>query len=407
MIAGIVLGPSLFGLMHGGDWLHTLFPADSMIFLSIPCQFGVILFMFLVGLEMEPEHIRDQGRLVMVTGTVGILAPFACGAGLAWTLAADARLAQLVVGIPDCLTLMLFMGVAMSITAFPVLARFLTERRLHRSRLGQMAISCAAVDDVAGWCILAFVVAVAKARDGTGGGVDAGEAMHAAAFKHAASTVALTVLYVAVMILVAKRLLLIFERQYERNGRLTIVSKVMILVLMMASSLLTEHIGIHAIFGAFMLGVVMPKQKRFAAELLIMFKKATVLFLLPLFFAYTGLRTELNFPGGAMAWALCGIIILVAIAGKLGGVTLAARGFGLGWIPSLKLGTLMNTRGLMELIVLNIGLDLGVLPKPLFAMMVLMALMTTFMTTPLLQLMGKGEGMLEAGAGLTDEADQK
>jgi len=403
MIAGLVLGPSVFGLMHGGAWLHTLFPPSSMIYLNIPCQFGVILFMFLVGLEMDPGHIRGQGRLVMATGTVGILVPFACGAGLGWVLATNTTLAGLVGGVPDRLTLMLFMGVAMSITAFPVLARILTERNLHRTRLGQMAISCSAVDDVTGWCILAFVVAVAKARDGAGAGVGDPTA-RSAAFQQAAWTVGLTAAYALVMVLVAKRLLAQFERQYERNGQFSIGSKVLILILIMASSLVTERIGIHAIFGAFLLGVIMPKQKAFVAELSVLFKEATVLFLLPLFFAYTGLRTELNLLGGGAAWALCGVIVLVAIGGKLGGVTTAARAFGLGWTPSLKLGTLMNTRGLMELIVLNIGLDLGVLPKPLFAMMVLMALVTTFMTTPLLQLMGKGDGMLEAGAVISEEA---
>jgi len=348
--------------------------------LDVLSQLGVMLFMFLVGLELNPRLLRGQGKAALVTGTVGIIIPFISGAalglGLIWTQEA-------VTGhVASPLVLCMFMGAAMSITAFPVLARILTERNLHKTKSGTLALTCAAMDDVMGWCILAFVLAVAQLK---GFGKEASN--HHAALRQALVTVGLSLAYVLVMIFVVRRLLRRLQALFDSRGYLSQSVLAIIFLLLIASAEATDTIGIHQIFGAFMFGAVMPKDGQFIKHLGDKVEDFTVLFLLPLFFAYTGLRTELGLLGSAKLWLLCGGIISVAVAGKFGGVTLAARFYGMNWRRSALLGVLMNTRGLMELIILNIGLSFGVLSKPLFAMMVVMALTTTFMTTPLMRLL--------------------
>jgi Kef-type K+ transport system membrane component KefB len=380
MIAGIMLGPSLLGLIHHGAWMNALFPPALMGNLDVLSQLGVMLFMFLVGLELDPKLLRGQGKAALVTGTVGIIIPFISGAalglGLIWTQEA-------VTGhVASPLVLCMFMGAAMSITAFPVLARILTERNLHKTKSGTLALTCAAMDDVMGWCILAFVLAVAQLK---GFGKEAGN--HHAAIRQALVTVGLSLAYVLVMIFVVRKLLRRLQALFESRGYLSQTVLAIIFLLLIASAEATDTIGIHQIFGAFMFGAVMPKDGQFIKHLGDKVEDFTVLFLLPLFFAYTGLRTELGLLGSAKLWLLCGVIIATAVAGKFGGVTLAARFYGMNWRRSALLGVLMNTRGLMELIILNIGLSFGVLSKPLFAMMVVMALTTTFMTTPLMRLL--------------------
>jgi Kef-type K+ transport system membrane component KefB len=360
--AGIVLGPSLFG------WLcpnaaQALFPADSMAALQLVSQLGLILFMFLIGLELDPNLLRGHGRTSFVISHTSIIVPFALGSLLAfylypkWSSQNVSRTA-----------FVLLLGVAMSITAFPVLARILSERRLLRTRVGAVTIACAAIDDATAWCILAFVVAAARS---TG-------------FRAATITTLLAFAYVLLMFYVARPLL---RRVAVRVGsRATLSQNVIALVLvcLFLSSWCTELIGIHALFGAFLFGAVLPKEGGLAHMLAKKLDDLVLVLLLPLFFAFSGVRTQLALLGGEGALGVCLLIILVACVGKFGGSTLAARFTGMSWRESGALGVLMNTRGLMELIVLNIGLDLGVISPTVFAMMVVMALVTTFMTQPIL-----------------------
>jgi Kef-type K+ transport system membrane component KefB len=264
----------------------------------------------------------------------------------------------------------LFMGAAMSITAFPVLARILTERNLLRSRMGTLSIACAAVDDVTGWCILAYIVVFIRATHGS---------------RPIWFTVGGAVVYVLVMLFVVKRLLRWFEQSFRKTGRLTDNALAFMMLLMLASALATESLGIHLLFGAFLMGAIMPKGPDFIDYVLQKFESATVVVLLPLFFAFSGLRTSIGVVKGHGMWVYAVIVIVAAICGKLGGSTIAARLAHMPWRDSVSLGILMNTRGLMELVILNIGLDIGVLTPAVFSIMVIMALITTFMTTPLLE----------------------
>lgn len=364
MLAGILLGPSLLGatLPVVKDFL---FPAGSLGSLQLLAQVGVILFMFCVGIELDLAAMRKRAQAAVAVSHVSIVAPFVLGCAVA--LAVYTSLAPQGVAFAP---FALFMGIAMSITAFPVLARILKERGLSQTPLGNIAIACAAVDDVTAWCILALVVAIGKAN-GFGG---------------AALTIALAVAFSLVMLLLVRpRLEALSQRVADdepARGRLVVVA----LVFAFLSALCTETIGIHALFGAFLAGALVPSESPLAKLLRERIETFAGAFLLPLFFAFTGLRTQIGMLDSAWDWLVCGGIVLVAIAGKFGGSLLAARFAGLGWRDAASLGALMNTRGLMELIVLNIGYDMGILSPRLFAMMVIMALVTTMMTGPLLSL---------------------
>lgn len=363
VVAGILLGPSLLGLV-APDVKAALFPAASLGILGMLSQVGLILFMFLVGLEMDLGLLRGRGRASVLISHTSIVVPFALGTLLALYIYPTLMPAGVAFS-----SFTLFMGAAMSITAFPVLARILTERRLLRTKVGAVTITCAAVDDVTAWCILAFVVSIVRAT----------------ALTEAVVTTVLAVGYTLGMLLVVRPFL---ARVAARNtGREGLTQNVVAVtfVLLFLSAWATELIGIHALFGAFLMGAIIPREGGFARILAEKLEDIVVVVLLPTFFALSGLRTQIGLLDTPEAWLQCALIILVACLGKFGGSYVAARWTGLGWRESAALGILMNTRGLMELIVLNIGLELGVISPTLFTMMVLMALVTTFMTTPILQ----------------------
>ena len=370
ILAGILLGPSLLGRFAPAV-SHYLLPATVAPFLNVISQVGIILFMFLVGLELDPGLMRQRGQATVAISHASITAPFLMGSLLALLLYPILSSSE----VPFT-NFALFLGVSMSVTAFPVMARILTDRRIHKTRMGTVALTCAAVDDITAWCLLAFVVSIARAQSGS-----------------AMKTVILAATYLVIMFLVARPAMVALSRIYGNRGGLTQGLMAVIFVTLLLSSATTELIGIHAIFGAFALGAVIPHDSQMASELTDRLEDLVVVLLLPAFFAFTGLRTQIGLLSGLQNWMLCGLIILVASAGKFGGSVLAARITGLGWREGSALGVLMNTRGLMELIVLNIGLELRVISPTLFAMLVIMALVTTFATTPILQLITRRQPM--------------
>jgi K+:H+ antiporter len=367
MVAGILLGPSLLG-MFAPSLESFLFPQDSMGALRMFSQVGVILFMFLVGTELDVARVREKVHTAVLVSHASIVLPFFLGTALSWWLYTSLAPAGI-----SFLAFALFMGIAMSITAFPVLARIIQERGLTGTYLGSLAIACAAVDDATAWCFLAFVIAIVRAS-GIAGSV---------------FTITLTLLFVLIMLFLIRpwlSRLLSAERKDARLGKNILTG---LLIFALASALFTELIGIHALFGAFLAGVAIPSLRNLQSFLKERLETLTSTFLLPLFFAFSGLRTRLDLLSDWQSWLIAAGIIVVAIAGKLGGSSLAARWTGMTWRDSLSLGVLMNARGLIELIVLNIGYDMGILSHKVFSMMVLMALVTTFITGPLLSLTQK------------------
>ena len=365
MFAGILLGPSVLGWMAPQVSAY-LFPPSSLGFLNALSQVGVVIFMFLVGLGIDPKKLKHQSHAAVLVSHVSITAPFVLASLLALYL--YPRLSDNSVSFTN---FALFMGAAMSVTAFPVLARILTERDMMRSSLGNIAIACAAVDDVTGWCILAYIVVLIRSA-------------------HQATSIWVTlagiVLFAAVMIYGVRFLLRGLERTFHKYGEISENRMAFLLLLALASALCTERLGIHLLFGSFLMGAIMPKEPKFVRYVLDRFETITITLLLPLFFAFTGLRTNIGLLSGPSMWFYCALIILVATGGKLGGSTIAGWLSGMPLREAAGLGTLMNTRGLMELVILNIGLDIKVISPALFSMMVLMALFTTFMTTPVLEL---------------------
>src|SRR3954453_15758820 len=365
MIAGIMLGPSLLGKFAPGFAAYIL-PQSIAPLLNVISQFGVILYMFLVGLDLDVTALRDRARSTITISHASIVVPFLLGASLSLLL--YPYLSNSGVSFT---AFSLFLGVSMSVTAFPVLARILTDRGIHKTKMGVLTLACAAIDDVTAWCLLAFVVSVTA---------------HAG---NATRTLLMALVYIGVMLFLLRPLVIRVTRWMDSKGRMTQGILATVLLGILLSSLATESIGIHSIFGAFVLGTVIPNGSKLARELSAKLEDFVIVFLLPAFFAFTGLRTQIGLVSGTRDWIFCVLIILVASAGKFGGSALAARWNGLSWRESAALGILMNTRGLMELIVLNIGLELGVISPTLFAMLVLMALVTTFATTPILQLIAR------------------
>lgn len=361
VVAGIVLGPSLLGHFWP-EAMGTLFPQASLGGLALLAQMGLVFFMFLVGLEFDPKLLQGRGGHSLAISQASIAVPFAFGFALASPL--HATLAPAGVAF---LPFALFLGAAMSITAFPVLARILAERGVLKTRIGAISLSCAALADVSAWCILAFVVSLARAEGVMSGVV----------------TTMLAAVFTAVVWFGARPLL---RRLGPRGGQAIAPETVAItFFLVLVAAFTTELIGIHALFGAFLLGAVMPRGSGLTEAITHKVEDFVLIVLLPLFFAYNGLRTDIDSLATAQDWIVCATIIAVACVGKFGGSMLAARIVGLSWRESSAIGVLMNTRGLMELIVLNVGLDLGILSPRLFTMMVIMALVTTWITSPLLE----------------------
>jgi len=369
VLAGIALGPSLFGPL--GYETSPLLPKEVAPHLSMIAQLGVILYMFLVGLEFNPGRLKTQVYAAVAISHASIIVPFLLGVALAWPLAE--KLAP--ENVPF-LSFALFMGVAMAITAFPVLARILTDRGIAGTDLGILSLSCAAVDDATAWCLLAFVSGVVKSQ--TSGAV---------------YVVILSLIYIAVMLFAVRPVAARFIGR-AADDRFSATTVALVFAALLLSAWTTEVIGIHAVFGAFLLGVIIPHDSQIARSLKGGLEQVVTVLLLPAFFAYTGMRTRIGLVSGWDQWLICGLIIFVASIGKFGGTLAAARLTGLDWKTSSSLGILMNTRGLMELIVLNIGLDLGVISPTLFAMMVLMALATTLATTPLLTLLERRSALM-------------
>ncbi len=362
MTAGILLGPSLLGWIAPSA-SASLFAADSLAPLYSLSQIGLILFMFLVGTELDTGELRRRGPAAVLVSSAGITFPFLLGAALAVIL--EMHLSH--EGVP-LLHFALFVGTAMSVTAFPVLARILAESSLLGTRVGTLAIACAAVDDVAAWSLLAGVVLLVRSPQ------DA---------RSLPMTLGGSAAFVLFMLFVARPLLARLRWVDVDRGGLRHDRLATLLLTAFASAWVTETIGLHSVFGAFLMGCVLPRDPRLARALKERLEGAVAL-LLPLFFAQTGLRTGVRLLDGVSLWLLCLLILLVAVAGKFGGATLVAHLTGLPWREAAALGVLMNTRGLMELVILNVGLDVGVITPVLFSMMVIMALVTTFMTTPIL-----------------------
>ena len=360
VVAGIALGPSLLGAVSPDAYAFLLPPAVAPS-LGLLSQLGVALYMFLIGVELDTDVLRGQLRATVTIAQSSIVVPFLLGASLAVVVAADLAPAHV-----PFMHFVLFMGVAMAITAFPVLARILADTGLTRTDLGRLALTCAAVGDVTAWCLLAFIVGVVQSRQGS-----------------ALLPSVMTVGYIALMFVVVRPRVVRWCRWFEER---TIDRDViaMVIVAALVSALITEWIGIHAIFGVFLMGAVIPHDSRLARALEDRIENLVTILLLPAFFAFAGMRTEIGLISSWTGWLTCAAIIVLATIGKFGGTLVAARLAGHEWRTATSLGVLMNTRGLMELIVLNVGLDLGVISPTLFTMLVLMAIVTTMMTTPLL-----------------------
>jgi Kef-type K+ transport system membrane component KefB len=362
IVAGIVLGPSVLGYLFP-QISSFVFPEESFDNIRILSQFGLILFMFTIGMDLDLSVVRKRFQDTILISHASTIVPFFFGMLVAYFIYDKYAYAE-----TPFLSFALFIGIALSITAFPVLARIIQERGMTKTHLGTISLASAANGDITAWCLLAAVVAYAQA--GT---------MNSAAFN-----VLFSLVYVAVMLFVLRPLLRIIGDLYHNKEVVDKSLVAFMFFILLASSYVTEILGLHALFGAFVAGIIMPENLKFRRIMNEKVEDISLALFLPLFFVYTGLRTEISLISGEDMWLLCGIFILVAVAGKFGGTLVAARISGESWKNSLYMGALMNTRGLMELVVLSIGLEMRILPPAVFVMLVLMTLVTTFMTTPLI-----------------------
>jgi Kef-type K+ transport system membrane component KefB/nucleotide-binding universal stress UspA family protein len=363
IMAGIMLGPSFFGKIFPITQAR-LFPPSTAPILEVLAQIGLIFFMFLIGLELDPKYLKGKVRIAVFTSAAGIILPFLLAGGLAFWLYPLGQGSQ-----TSLLAFSLFFGSALSITAFPVLARIISESNLQNTSIGSLALTCAAVDDVAAWCLLALAIAVARTNN----------------IYTALPHIALSLIYIVFMLTAGRWLLQGLAAHYSRSNRVSQILLAAVYMSVVTSALIAEAIGIHFIFGAFLIGAAMPKNEGMVREIAQKTEDFVLIFLLPVFFVYSGLKTKIGLIDSPYLWLVCGVILAVAIIGKYVGIYLTAKSLGLPKREASVLGWLMNTRGLTELIVLNIGLQLGVINDLLFAMLVIMALTTTFMTSPLVE----------------------
>jgi Kef-type K+ transport system membrane component KefB len=362
--AGIMLGPSLLGKL-APQATGALLPPQSLPFLGLLSQIGIILYMFGVGLEFEPRLFRNRGHAAVAISHAGILVPFAFGSLLALWLYPQFSSANV-----SFRNFALFMGAAMSITAFPVLARILMDRGIAKTRMGMMALSCAAVDDITAWCLLAFIIAVVRTQ-----------------IRSALITILLVGAYIVSVFFIVRPILNRIEEYSEKRPHVREGLVGVLFILLLLSLIVTEAIGIHAIFGAFLFGVLLPRGSKIAKKMAKPVDYFVTVVLLPAYFAFTGMRTQISLIQSVQGLIACGAVIAVACLGKLGGTTIAARLSGVQWREAASLGALMNTRGLMELVVINIGFDLHVISRTMYALLVVMALVTTVATVPILKML--------------------
>jgi Kef-type K+ transport system membrane component KefB len=360
IVAGIVLGPSLVGSLFP-EFFAFLFPESSLSKLLVLSQMGLFLFMFIIGMELDTYVLKKKAHAAVIVSHVSIILPYFLGVALAYFLYPSYAPENI-----SFTAFALFMGIAMSVTAFPVLARILQERNLTQTSIGSLIITCAAADDITAWCLLALVVAIVSA----GGMISA------------VGSIVLSFVYLFFMFFVVKPILHRVAVKYDTPESINKTIVAVIFGMLLLSCYITEVIGIHALFGAFLAGVIMPPQKEFKRILSEKIEDVSLVLLLPLFFVFTGLRTQIGLLYQSQLWGVCFLIIGVAVLGKFVGSAAAAKFVGQSWKDSLLIGVLMNTRGLMELVVLNIGYELGILSPEIFTMMVLMALVTTFMAGP-------------------------
>jgi len=361
ILAGLALGPSLLGAFWPGLKIQ-LFPAAALPTLQTLGDIGLVLYMFSLGARLDTHLMLRQSRTAIVTSISTILLPLLLGALLGFFLypGLAGQHANLV-------SFVLLVGTAMAVTAFPVLARLLAEKDMLGTRVGMLALTCAAIDDVIAWCLLATVVAL----------------IHARGLTSLLLTIGLTILFIGFMLGILRPLLAYVDRSIQSKQVLVALS----IILLLLSAYATNAIGIHPVFGAFLMGIILPRRTVFIEQVRSLDQVNNLLFL-PLFFVYSGLRTQIGLISAPALWLICLLVLAVACAGKILSGSLSVRWMGESWRESLSLGVLMNTRGLVDLIVLNIGLDLGVLSPTLFAMLVIMAIVTTMMASPLLPLLG-------------------
>ena len=365
IIAGIVLGPSFFGLFFPDTW-QFVFPAESFATLQQLSQLGLILFMFVVGMDFNHEHLRGLAKETISISLSGIVIPFILGCGFAYCIRNNPNFTT----GASAVSFILFTGIAMSVTAFPVLVRILKERNMSDSKLGVLATSIAAVIDVVAWVVLALVVAIAN---------------NSSLMQPVYLLIALIVL-LAVAFFVIKPL---WQKHFTKHDPLRKATFSLVIVVLFLFAYSTELCGIHALFGSFIAGIIIPDTNNIREKLTGKIEIITTLLLLPLFFVITGLRTQINLISGTESIMLLFVVMFIAFAGKIGGCLIPARLLGKSWKESLSIAVLMNTRGLMELVVLNLGYEMGILSQTLFTIMTLMAIISTLLTSPLLNFIEK------------------
>jgi Kef-type K+ transport system membrane component KefB len=364
ILGGLALGPTLLGAISP-QVEKALFPASALPTLQTLGDIGLVLYMFSLGTHIDTSSLQRQGRKTSVVSLGSVLLPLLLGGGLAFFFYPQFGGAK-----ANLISFTLMLGTAMAITAFPVLARILEERRMLLTDIGALAMLCAAINDIAGWCLLAVVVAI----------------IHATGPVSVVSILAFLAIFVGVMFGVVRPLLLFADRHLQSKTTLL----VLIIILLLIAAYATNAVGIHPVFGAFMMGLILPRRMA-SFEQIHGIDRINNLLFLPLYFVYNGLRTQIGLINSPTLWLFCGLVLLIACAGKIAGGTLSLKLFGTAWKESLTLGVLMNTRGLVELILLNIALDLKVISPTFFAMLVLMAVITTMLTPPLLRLLGYGQ----------------